>query len=47
VSSEPWKYYGINAIPHLILFAPDGTILAKGIRGEQIYATVSKALSGN
>ena len=47
VSSEPEKYYGINAIPHLILFAPDGTILARGIRGEQIYATVSKALSGN
>ena len=41
----PQQYYGINAIPHLILFAPDGTILARGMRGEQIYETVSEALS--
>ena len=47
VTDEPKEYYGINAIPHLILFAPDGKILARGIRGEQIYATVSRALSGN
>ena len=28
--------YGINGIPHIILFAPDGTILARGLRGENI-----------
>ena len=28
--------YGINGIPHIILFAPDGTIVARGLRGEQI-----------
>ena len=28
--------YGINAIPEIILFAPDGTILARGLRGEEI-----------
>ena len=30
------KAYGINGIPHIILFAPDGTILARGLRGEDI-----------
>ena len=28
--------YGINGIPEIILFAPDGTILARGLRGEEI-----------
>ena len=28
--------YGISGIPHIILFAPDGTILANGLRGENI-----------
>ena len=28
--------YGINGIPEIILFAPDGTILARGLRGERI-----------
>ena len=28
--------YGIAAIPRIILFAPDGTILANGLRGENI-----------
>lgn len=28
--------YGIEAIPETILFAPDGTILARGLRGEKI-----------
>ena len=28
--------YGIQAIPYSILFAPDGTILARGLRGEEI-----------
>ena len=40
----PGQLYGINAIPHLILFAPDGTILKRGLRGEQIYAAVEEAL---
>jgi len=40
----PGEIYGINAIPHLILFAPDGTILQRGLRGEQIYAAVEEAL---
>ena len=28
--------YGINALPETILFAPDGTIFARGLRGEEI-----------
>ena len=32
----PGDIYGIPAIPHLILFAPDGTIARRGLRGEQI-----------
>lgn len=40
----PAERYGISAIPHLILFAPDGTILQRGLRGEDIYAAVEEAL---
>ena len=28
--------YNLQGIPHIILFAPDGTILARGLRGEDI-----------
>ena len=41
----PSELYGVNAIPHLILFAPDGTILKRGLRGEQIYSTVTEILN--
>ena len=40
----PTDLYGIQGIPHLILFGPDGTILARGFRGEEIEATVAKFL---
>ena len=40
----PLELYGVNAIPHLILFAPDGTILKRGLRGDDIYATVAEVL---
>ena len=43
----PSALYGVNAIPHLILFAPDGTILKRGLRGDQIYETASEILSAN
>ena len=36
--------YGINSIPHIILFGPDGTILKRDIRGEQIGEVVKEAL---
>ncbi|MBO4571938.1 MAG: AhpC/TSA family protein [Bacteroidales bacterium] len=40
----PGELYGFNAIPHLILFGPDGTIVKRGLRGEQIYATMEELL---
>lgn len=40
----PKELYGVNAIPLLILFAPDGTILKRGLRGDEIYAAVAEAL---
>ena len=33
--------YGISGIPRIILFAPDGTILANGLRGENIERKLS------
>lgn len=43
--SEPADIYGVEAIPHLILFGPDGTILARGFHGgEEIEATVAEYL---
>ena len=41
----PGELYGVNAIPHLILFAPDGTILKRGLRGEEIYSTIAEILN--
>ena len=38
------KAYGIMGIPEIILFAPDGTILKRGLRGAAVEAEVSKAL---
>ena len=32
--------YGINAIPEIMLFAPDGTMVARGLRGENIEKTL-------
>ena len=36
--------YGISGIPHIILFAPDGTILARGLRGNQIEMKLAEVL---
>ncbi|MBR1434972.1 MAG: AhpC/TSA family protein [Bacteroidales bacterium] len=44
--SIPSEIYGITAIPHLILFAPDGTILHRGLRGEQIHSVISQLVAG-
>ena len=37
--------YGIQAIPEIILFAPDGTILARGLRGEEIEQQLQKVFN--
>lgn len=40
----PTEIYGIQGIPHIILFGPDGTILKRDLRGEDIERAVSSAL---
>ena len=40
----PTNLYGIDGIPHIILFGPDGTILKRNLRGEQIGEAVKEAL---
>lgn len=39
---EPAEIYGVEAIPHIILFGPDGTILKRGLHGAEIEAVVSQ-----
>ena len=34
--------YGIEGIPEIILFAPDGTIVARGLRGEAIESKLAE-----
>ena len=41
---EPAALYGVEGIPHLILFGPDGTILKRGFHGAEIEETVSSYL---
>ena len=43
--SIPTELYGIDGIPHIILFGPDGTILKRNLRGDNIEAEVSKYVS--
>ena len=38
----PTELYGIQGIPHIILFGPYGTILKRNLRGEEIEAEVAK-----
>jgi RNA polymerase sigma factor (sigma-70 family) len=36
--------YGVEAVPALVLIGPDGKIVARGMRGEEIRKTVARAL---
>ncbi len=38
----PTDLYGIQGIPHIILFGPDGTILKRDLRGEAIGEEIAK-----
>ena len=38
----PTNTYGIDGIPHIILFGPDGTIVKRDLRGDDIEAEVAK-----
>ena len=43
---EPASLYGIQGIPHMVLFGADGTIIARGdaLRGEKLNPAVAAAL---
>ena len=44
---EPASLYGIQGIPHMVLFGADGTIVARGdaLRGEKLDPAVAAALA--
>ena len=42
--TEPTKLYGITGIPELILFAPDGTIADRGMRGEKMESGIDEVM---
>jgi thiol-disulfide isomerase/thioredoxin len=44
--SVPTDLYGIDGIPHIILFGPDGKIIARNLRGESLKAKVAEVLQG-
>ena len=41
------QLYGIDGIPYIFLFAPDGTILARGLRGEDIDRKLEEIFPDN
>ncbi|MDE6378246.1 MAG: AhpC/TSA family protein [Duncaniella sp.] len=44
VGMKPMEEYGFDGIPMIMLFAPDGTIAARNIRGAEIWKTVESVL---
>lgn len=42
---EPAELYGIDGIPHVILFGPDGTIVKRDLRGAALEAAVAAAVA--
>ncbi len=41
----PTDLYAIAGIPHIILFAPDGTIVARDLRGDDMKAKVAEVMA--
>jgi len=41
----PLSLYGISGIPHIILFDPDGKIVARNLRGDQLRTKVARVLT--
>ncbi|MEQ1798174.1 MAG: TlpA disulfide reductase family protein [Lacibacter sp.] len=46
-SNEAAKLYKISAIPQNFLIGPDGTIVAKNLRGEELHAKLEELLKTN
>ena len=42
--NEPTDLYGIKGIPHIIIFGPDGTILSRGLTGDELAARLDEIL---
>ena len=42
--NEPTDLYGIKGIPHIIIFGPDGTILSRGLTGEDFANKLAEVL---
>ncbi len=42
---EPADLYGIDGIPHIILFGPDGTIVKRDLRGQELEDAVAAAVA--
>jgi len=40
----PTELYGISGIPHIILFGPDGKIIARNLRGDGLKAKVAEVM---
>jgi len=40
----PTELYGIGGIPHIILFAPDGKIVARDLRGDILKAKIAEVM---
>ena len=45
--TSPLDQYAITGIPHIMLLAPDGTILARNLRGMQIEKTIQEHINKN
>ncbi|MBN2637567.1 MAG: AhpC/TSA family protein [Bacteroidales bacterium] len=43
-NSAAGKLYGVQSIPHNVLIGPDGTIVAKNLRGDELQSTLKKLL---
>lgn len=44
VNNTAAKAYGVSGIPHIILFGPDGRIIARNLRGEKMIETVERIM---
>ena len=42
--TEPTDLYGIKGIPHIIIFGPDGTILSRGLTGDDLAAKLAETI---
>ncbi len=44
--TEQTDLYGIAGIPHIMLIDPDGTIVMRGLQGDELVAAIDKAMKG-